>query len=566
MAAGFKRVENKRPRRNNFNLSHTIKFMADMFKMYPILVQRANPGDVWKLNNQILARANPLLKPFMHDVNITVHYWFCSLRAMHEAQMKFLSKLNGIGREQDSSIMLDLEQWMSGGDDPDNYTKPYLRIGATNPNQPSPRTSNIARPNDGVTTLFQMLYGSQQGGTAIVPNVDPLWAYHWTWWENYRDENQFNLNGLKGTARPGWNLSGTQNVAPGLAAIMAQDFHTRAWEKDYFTSLLPWQQKGTSPALPIYGFGTTEFLGGTQQQNPVPSPLGYDQGNIELSAQQPNIATQFRDLWLSQNIMNTASMTSINVNDLRLVVQTQRWLERNARGGTRYTQLLKNHHGRAPRDETLNRPVYIGGSRQPLIISEIAQTSNGANDNAPMGNLCGHGISASETSCGSYSVNEYGIILGIMSIMPALEYEAQGLSKQWDWTSRFDAYWHEFVNLSEQAVRGYELVNSTDGIATQLDRILGFMGRYDEFRWIPSRVFGEFRTTTHRPWHLARMFPNNVELNLDLFRASNAEQDFMKRAFAIPNEPAFEITFVNDLPSITRALPWIATPGRLDHG
>ena len=152
---------------------------------------------------------------------------------------------------------------------------------------------------------------------------------------------------------------------------------------------------------------------------------------------------------MNSNSVDLSSATTFNVADLRLVFQIQKWMERNARSGVRYTEFLRSHFGVSPRDERLQRPEYVGGSKSPIIISEVLQTSE--TGSSPQGNMSGHGISASSTFCGKYRATEYGVMMGIMSIMPRTMYQ-QGLQRQWTRRTRYDFYFPEFANLSEQAV------------------------------------------------------------------------------------------------------------------
>ena len=285
-------------------------------------------------------------------------------------------------------------------------------------------------------------------------------------------------------------------------------FSIEIGKKDYFTSSLPWQQRGTAPALPISGttkaiWSTNLFAADlTETTNivPIATPNAIaDHKNHALTTQAQGLANN--RAFLNDNVVDLSSASTFNVADLRLAFQVQKWLERNARCGVRYTEFLHSHFGTSPRDERLQRPEYIGGSKSPVIVSEVLQT--GSTDAvSPQGNMSGHGISASSTFCGKYRATEYGLIMGIMSVMPRSMYQ-QGHDRQWLRRTRYDFYFPEFANLSEQAVLNCEVfANNND---TENKTIFGYQGRYDEMRTKKNMVCGQMRNTFDY-WHLGRIF------------------------------------------------------------
>ena len=219
-------------------------------------------------------------------------------------------------------------------------------------------------------------------------------------------------------------------------------------EKD-FTSSLPWQQRGTAPALPISGTTSAKWL------NAHFSPLTGATDNVMKISNSPTTSVIFGQNAVGQdnlyrvfneNTVDLSSASTFNVADLRLAFQIQKWMERNARAGARYTESLRAHFGVSPRDDRLQRPEYIGGSKTPVIVSEVLQTSS-TDATSPQGNMAGHGISVASTFCGKYRATEHGIIMGIMSIMPRTMYQ-QGFDRSWLRRSRYDFYFPEFANLS----------------------------------------------------------------------------------------------------------------------
>ena len=337
---------------------------------------------------------------------------------------------------------------------------------------------------------------------------------------------------------------------------------SRNWEKDYFTSALPWQQRGTAPALPISG--TTHAIWSSDPSTRIPNNsvgtavtlTGYKNAGVYGAFGDTEAILNsgyVPKAGLNNNIVDLSSATTFNVADLRLVFQIQKWMERNARSGVRYTEFLRSHFGVSPRDERLQRPEYVGGSKSPIIISEVLQTSE--TGSSPQGNMSGHGISASSTFCGKYRATEYGVMMGIMSIMPRTMYQ-QGLQRQWTRRTRYDFYFPEFANLSEQAVLNKEVYVS--GNDTNDKMIFGYQGRFDEMRTKQNMVCGQMKSIFSY-WHLGRIFSAQPALNSTFVKCVPR-----KDIFAAPTEPGLIIQFAN-LIKAWRPMPIQSNPGLIDH-
>ena len=224
--------------------------------------------------------------------------------------------------------------------------------------------------------------------------------------------------------------------------LKATSIEVRRWEKDYFTSALPWQQRGIAPALPISGYTSANW---------VSTDILASAGAVNLQAATTEMvnklfvnnanaaANMLR--FFNSNSVDLSSATTFDIADLRLAFQIQKWLERNARSGARYTEFLKAHFGVSPRDDRLQRPEYIGGSKSPIIVSEVLQTSE--TDGTAQGNLAGHGISVSDSFCGTYKASEYGLIMGLLSVVPKPMYQ-NGIDRQWMRETKYDFF---FLNL-----------------------------------------------------------------------------------------------------------------------
>ena len=328
----------------------------------------------------------------------------------------------------------------------------------------------------------------------------------------------------------------------------------RCWEKDYFTSALPWQQRGTAPALPITGTGSAVWSANAFT-NTFISAEDTATTNVSISQKKfynQNFAGQIAlKTALDNNTVDLSQASTFDVSDLRLAFQVQKWMERNARSGARYTEFLRSHFAVAPRDDRLQRPEYIGGSKCPMIISEVMQTSGTESttgtQKTPQGYLAGHGISVGAQFAGKYTATEYGLIMGIMSVMPRSAYQ-QGINRQWLRKTKYDFYFPEFAHLSEQAVTQEEIYASAS--KTENEKIFGYQPRYNEMRSKDTMVCGEMRKDFNY-WHLGRIFDSAPVLNSDFVTCNPS-----KRVFAVTDENVngLIVNFANKITAI-RPLP-----------
>ena len=206
------------------------------------------------------------------------------------------------------------------------------------------------------------------------------------------------------------------------------------------------------------------------------------------------------------------------------------------------------------RDERLQRPEYVGGSKSPVIVSEVLQTSS-TDTTSPQGNQAGHAISGASTFAGTYTAQEFGLMMGIMSVMPRTAYQ-QGIDRQWLRRTKYDFYFPEFANLSEQAIEQAEIV-ATDDADENLE-IWGYQGRYDEMRIKRNMIAGLMRTTFNY-WHMGRIFSSPPNLNAAFVRS-----DPTKRIFAVQDEPGLIVNFGNIIRAV-RPMPVQSEPGLIDH-
>ena len=493
----YAQVGGLHPRRSVFDLSYEKKLTCDMAQLIPVMCDEVVPGDVFKIGNQAVVRFQPLVAPILHEINMYVHYFFVPYRILWD----------------------DWEDFISGGVD-GQFSDPI------------PEWEPTITTEGSLWDFFGFPVGVDPDGA--YPIDFPRRAYNLVYNEYYRDEN-----------------------LQTEVALTNETILNRAWEKDYFTSSLPWQQRGTAPALPISGntsavWTTAPFTkgGGT-----YPVAVEGVAGNNKIWINDPNGISNFMKA-LNNNAVDLSTASTFDIADLRLAFQIQKWMERNARAGVRYTEFLRAHFGVSPRDERLQRPEYIGGSKAPCIISEVLQTSS-TDATTPQGNLAGHGITVSDAYCGKYHAQEFGLIIGIMSIMPRSAY-SQGIDKQWLRKTKYDFYFPEFANLSEQAILNAEICAT--GTLSHNQDIFGYQGRYDEMRTKNSQIVSGMRTTFDY-WHLGRQFNTGSPpvLNEDFIKCVPR-----KDIFAVPSEPGLIVNFANIIKAF-RPLPYMAVPGLIDH-
>lgn len=514
----FNQVGGIRPRKSVFDLSYTKKFTCDMGQLIPVMCDEVVPGDYITLGNEQVIRFQPLIAPVMHNVTSYVHYFFVPYRILWDKWVDFIT----------------------GGVKGD-FSEP---IPTWNPTE-----NNIG-------SLWDFLgfpIGVKPAGR--FPVDFPRRAYNLIYNEFYRDEN-------------------LQDLVP----LDNEKILNRSWFKDYFTSALPWQQRGDAPGLPIAGISNAVFPPNAAVQvdlrsridpvtggyvdlglysdgttNPKWNAIGATSAGVSAKIAANISNTELFD-YLNSNQINFSNLATFDVNDIRRVFQIQKWMERNARGGVRYTEFLRSHFGVAPHDARLQRPEYIGGSKSPVIVSEVLQTSQSTSD-SPQANMSGHAVSADRSFSGKYRVQEYGLIMGIMSVMPSADY-IQGINRQWLRETKYDFYFPEFSHLSEQAIEQVEIYATDADTANK--KIFGYQGRYDEMRTKQNMVCSEMRTVFEY-WHLARKFSNAPALNEEFIRCVPS-----KRIFAVQNVPGLLVNFGNLIKAV-RPIPSLAEPGLIDH-
>jgi hypothetical protein len=524
-ADGFNNERGRAPARSGFDLSHEKKFTCDMGQIIPVLATAALPGDIFDISNSCVIRFQPMVAPILHQVDVETFYFFVPYRLLDENFKDFITK----GIQGTTELTPPLF-------DPSLFTTP----------------ANVVA----LGGLWDFLgFPLLQPPPQACPMDYPRRAYYKIWNEYFRDETlQTELD---------ITAYGTQH------SIL-----NAAWRKDYFTSALPFQQRGTAPSLPVFGSAVTNADFATMDYTD-PTAWGTNQSELRVrndvaSSQYGFVSTttgnntpqggaNFEDVLTDGNTVTVdgSVFTSVDISDFRLTLAMQVWMERNARGGARYNEVIRVHWGVAPNDSRLQRPEFIGGTKNHAVISEVLQTSSTATEPTPQGNLAGHGIAVQSSGVGKYRVEEFGIIMGLMVVRPKSSYQ-DGINRQWLWRTAFDFPWPEFAGLSEQAIYNAEICTidvATDPTGADNLTTFGYTGRYNEMRFIPDMVCSEMRTTFDY-WHLGRQFNPASPPALD---ASFIECVPRKDIFAVPSVPGLIVSFGNHVKAM-RPLPFYPIP------
>ena len=331
----------------------------------------------------------------------------------------------------------------------------------------------------------------------------PFRAYQLIYNEYYRDQN---LQAPIVFSRASGFFS-YEDYEIELSELLQMRF--RAWEKDYFTSALPWAQRGDQVLLPLQGSapvtGTPLFVKSNTTTPPGAGNANFAGGSIRSLRDGDNHSVQVID-GLDADLSEASSTT---ITELRRAYALQRWLEKMARGGSRYVEQMLHMFGVKSSDARLQRPEYLGGGKLPVQISEVLQTSRTDENETPQGNMAGHGFTAGVNNGFTRYFEEHGLVIGIMSVMPRTAY-MQGIPKMMLKNDRYDYFFPDFAHIGEQEVKTHELFYNPE--INENDSDFGYQRRYAEYTTRNDQVAGDMRTTL-KHWHMAREFENTPLLN-----------------------------------------------------
>lgn len=514
----FNSIKLMKPKKNVFDLTHDVKLSADMGNLIPIMTLECVPGDKFKISAEALVRFAPMTAPVMHRMDVSMHYFFVPNRILWSNWEKFITDANS------------------------ELVAPYVRTSLFEPQYINPAQS-------GTASRFADYLGvppPPNNGTETYVSALPFAAYQCIYNEYYRDQNL--------VAPVNYKLVDGDNTPTFDRTRELCSLRKRAWEHDYFTASLPFAQKGQAVDIPLGSISTpyTKIQG--RNTGGVTGDVLSTAGTYDIDNLPAPIAGN--GLWVPSQ---QADVEPTTINDLRRAFRLQEWLEKNARGGTRYVESILTHFGVKSSDARLQRPEYITGTKTPVVISEVLNTTGSfeAGDPAsptsnPQGTMAGHGISVASGKGGSYYCEEHGYIIGIMSIMPKTAYQ-QGIPRTFLKNDTLDYFWPTFANIGEQEVQNQELYAYT-GTGTNT---FGYVPRYSEYKYMPSRVAGEFRTSLDY-WHLGRIFNTQPALNQTFVECAPSNT---KRIFAVTDENTDSL-YCHVLNKVTaiRPMPKFGTP------
>lgn len=499
----FNKIQVKKPKSSTHNLSFENKLTAKFGELTPFLCQEILPGDKVKVGEQHLIRLAPTIHPLMQNVNVFFHYFFVPNRLIMDAWEQFIA-----GAEDKNGVVptppyFSVKQIALHNDH-------YLENGSLLDYLGFPtRAVNDVRDFSALDLKFSSL---------------PARAYQRIYNEYFRDQNVIADLELD-TA----SVGGEKNSD--LDKLLT--IRKRSWHKDYFTSALPSPDMGVDVVLPVSGdvpllynkdgytyarAPYTDSQTGMKNLNSIGTD--NDAGLFDHDTSQTVAIDNSQNL--HAKLDGHASMSSIQ--NLRRAFKMQEFLEKQARTGSRYIEMLMAFFGVKSSDARLQRPEYLAGIKTPIIMSEVQQTSQTSADSA-LGGLAGNGTSLNSGFCFSRKFEEHGWLIGIMSVMPKASYY-QGLNRKFSrLNDRFDYYWPDFQHIGEQEIKNKELYLELkpegSSTATQYNEgTFGYAPRYSEYKYNPDEVHGEFRDSLSS-WHMARKFGNRPYLNRSFLEYDN---------------------------------------------
>ncbi len=510
--------------RSKFDCQSTHKTTFDAGYLVPIYVDEVLPGDTFNLNMTAFARLATPIFPIMDNMVLDSFFFFVPNRLIWSNWQKFMGQ----------------------------QANPSDSISYVIPQQVSP-TSGYAigslQDYMGLPTLGQVTAGKTVSHCSFWPR-----AYNLIWNDWFRDENLQN--------------SVTVDLGDGPDTVSNYTLLRRGKRKDYFTSALPWPQKGASVTLPLGSKAPIAYDGaGAYPTSPLTVYSTYNSQNRAMIASVSSSSQVEADTGATNSqalYADLSQATAATINQLRQSFQIQKLLERDARGGTRYTEIIRSHFGVISPDSRLQRPEYLGGGTTVINISPIAQTSatGQTGGTTPLGNLASMGTALAHNHGFTQSFTEHGVILGIVSVHADLTYQ-QGLHKMWSRSTRYDFYFPAFAMLGEQSVLNQEIYVTGDSTDTS---VFGYQERWAEYRYNPSRISSLFRSTasgTIDGWHLAQKFTSLPTLN-STFIVDNPPVSRVVAVGAAANGQQFIFDSFFDVKK-ARPMPMYSVPGLIDH-
>jgi hypothetical protein len=559
-------------KRTKFDRSHVYKTTFDSGKLIPVFVDEVLPGDTTRMSVNYFARLATPIKPIMDNIYLDWFFFFVPNRLVWEHWQNFCF-------EQEDP------------DDSTDYVIPTISA-----------TGNSGNAYIGSLWDYFGLPVNTSGNLSGISAL-PFRGVYLIWNEWFRDENLQKsvkiqkgdtnevLNSTRSADQPSWVFTSGTNIVPGLACP------PRGKRHDYFTSALPWTQKGPGVSVGLAGTAsivdptpaTGYLLHSGDRQLAAVSAYGGDasssggrrviSGNDSIkfnrngssdfstvggfagnTSADVTIDAQKASTYLGNDSYVDLDTSSIfTINSLRTAFQMQKFYERLARGGSRYTEVLRSFFGVVSPDARLQRPEFLGSFTKMVNVNPIAQTS-ATDSTSPQGNLSAYGVTAAKFHGFTKSFVEHGYIFGFVCARADLTYQ-QGVNKMWLRSTVYDFYWPTFAHLGEQAIELREIYAQGSEADTT---VFGYQERYAEYRYKPSQITGKFRSSVTGGnldvWHLSQFFKNAPTLSEEFI----VENPPIERIIAVPSEPEFLLD-IGFRYTTVRPMPMFGTPGLVDH-
>ncbi len=527
----FDRAPQANIQRSTFDLSHPYKTTFDSGLLIPVHLQEIIPGDSFKTQMHALTRLATPLHPTMDNLYLESFFFFVPNRLIWDNWQKFMGEQTNPGDSTD-------------------FTLPGIVRSDANESGLGSHWDYLGLPLD------------------MIPNNLPVQALPFRaialiYNEWFRDENL-----QPSLFVPTGDGPDTLSSTPGPTSIRAQPLR-RGKRKDYISSSLPWPQKGPGVDLPLGTRADVKGIGTTSGSWTAGPKVGIrETGETATTSFGPHQDINAGATWFTEGTATTdgypdiyadlTTATAATINDLRQAFQIQKLQERDARGGTRYTEIIKSHFQVVSPDSRLQRPEYLGGGHSPIQMQTVPQTSS-TDATTPQGNLSAYGTSTLSGHGYTKSFVEHGYVLGFVSVRADLNYQERA-DKLWTRSTKYDFYWPALQAIGEQAVLNKEVW--ADGTAADND-VWGYQERWSELRTQLGKITGLFRSkaaSTLDPWHYGLHFATRPALN-NVFIEDNPP---VKRTIAVQSEPDFLFDAWFDVKA-ARPMPVYSVPGYIDH-
>lgn len=535
-------------KRTKFDRSHVYKTTFDSGKLIPVFVDEVLPGDTTRMSVNYFARLATPIKPIMDNIYLDWFFFFVPNRLVWEHWQNFCFEQEDPGDNTD-------------------YVIPTTSAGDT---------SDTSKAIGSLWDYFGLPIGLSNG-SGINVSALPFRGVYLIWNEWFRDENlQKSVKIQKGDANEVFDSSRGNDQPSWVSDLTVSGYvcPPRGKRHDYFTSALPWTQKG--PGVSIGLAGTADLVLSSNNNPILFSGGGGNSAFTNMPVYSAKIGNEVNIQGYTGEIENKGylkfgsdtglkgyadldSSSIFTINSLRTAFQMQKFYERLARGGSRYTEVLRSFFGVVSPDARLQRPEFLGSFTKMVNVNPIAQTS-ATDATSPQGNLSAYGVTAAKFHGFTKSFVEHGYIFGFVCARADLTYQ-QGINKMWLRSTVYDFYWPTFAHLGEQAIELREIYAQGSEADTT---VFGYQERYAEYRYKPSQITGKFRSSvvngTLDMWHLSQFFKNAPTLNEEFI----VENPPIKRIIAVQDEPEFLLDIGFKYTTV-RPMPMFGTPGLVDH-